>query len=435
MNLEENYRLGFWSMILLGVNGIVGSGIFLLPGTIMSLTGPWSLIIFLLVTVIVLAIAWCFAQCAALFNRNGGSYLYAKEAFGEFIGFEIGMMRWAVGIIAWASIVVGFITAISSFWPPILQEPVRSLFILGILGILFLVNVVGIKLFKHINNVITVAKLFPLLLFVLLGVFFIKQTHFTNLNWQDLDKDSFGSAALLLFYAFSGFEALVVPAAEMKNPRKNLPTAVMLVILFCSLLYFCIQLIAIGVLGESLAQSVTPLTDAARVMFGEIGIWCVTLAMLISMAGINLSASFVTPRVGAALAADGMIPRKIAHKCRFGTPIWAILLTTGLTALLALSGSFTQLVAISVVSRFAHYISTCLAVYILPRKMDHTKKSRSHKILIVIVPIIALTGIGWLMTQATFFQLISGLGGLALGVPLYLIHRTSNMRPRKMMAS
>src|SRR5262249_25140387 len=123
MRTDESYHLGFWSIVLLGMNGVVGSGIFLLPGKVMDLAGHWSIAVFFLVTMVVLAIAWCFAKCATLFSRNGGAYVYAKEAFGDFIGFEIGFMRWIVGIMAWASIVVGFVTAVSSVWPSALQEP------------------------------------------------------------------------------------------------------------------------------------------------------------------------------------------------------------------------------------------------------------------------------------------------------------------------
>jgi amino acid transporter len=422
MMQKENRFLGFWSMVLLGINGIIGSGIFLLPGQVMSLAGNWSIVVYLFVTLLVLSIAWCFAQCAALFNRNGGAYIYAKEAFGDFIGFVIGIMRWVVGILAWASIVVGFITALSSIWPPVMQEPFRSILILSIVGSLGLLNIFGVQLFKFVNNLVAVVKLIPLIIFVLIGVFYIQQEHYTPLLLDELDAKSFGSAALVIFYAFGGFEALVVAAGEMKNPQKNLPLAMMIVIAFCSSLYFIIQLLAIGLLGEGLAESVTPLADAAQMLLGESGKWFVTLAMLISIGGINLTASFITPRSGVALAEDGMIPKWIADKGRFGTPVWAILLTVGLTGILALSGSFAQLVVISVVSRFAQYISTCLALCVFSRKLDLAQSSFKRWCL-TIIPIFALFGIGWLIFQATLSQIIWGLGALILGCPLYWVQK------------
>ena len=418
MNQEENRYLGFWSMVLLGINVIIGSGIFLLPGKVMSLAGNWSLVVYLFVSLLVLSVAWCFAQCAALFNRNGGAYVYAKEAFGEFIGFEIGVMRWVIGIMAWAAIIVGFLTALSSIWPAALQQPNRSIIIISLVGCLGLLNLIGIKMFKYINNFMTIAKLVPLLFFALIGIFFLKQSNYHALNWQGLEVESIGAAGLILFYAFGGFESLVVAAGEMENPRKNLPLAVMIVMIFCSLLYFLIQVIAMGLLGDALAESTNPLADSAELLIGSYGKWFVTIAMLISIGGINLSASFVTPFSGVALAEDGMIPRWIAFRGRFGTPVWAIIITSVLTGLLALTGSFTHLVVISVVSRFAQYISTCIAAYVLHKRLNDFGSSY-NRMLFHIIPLFALCGLAWLLCQATLSELIWGLGALVLAVPFY----------------
>ncbi len=416
-------QLGFGSMILLGINGIVGSGIFLLPGQVMHVAGMWSIVVYLFVTLLVLAIAWCFAQCAALFSRNGGAYVYAKEAFGDFIGFEIGLMRWAVGIMAWASLAVGLATALSSIWPQALLEPVRSLFIISLLIVLGAINTYGVTLFKHLNNLVTVAKLIPLVLFVMLGALYIEPAHYTPLQWEGLEMGSFGAASLIIFYAFGGFETLVVAAGEMQNPKKNLPWAVMIVISFCSMLYFLIQLIAIGLLGDHLASSLTPIADAAQILLGDSGKWIVTLTMLISIGGINIYASFITPRSGLALAEDGMIPRWIAERGRFGTPVWAIWLTVGMTGILAIFCDFTQLAIMTVVARFIQYISTCLAVSVLYRRLP-VKPTRIKQGLMIIIPVISLMGMGWILWQTTFIQILSGSGVLIAGLPLYWLKRT-----------
>lgn len=426
MSQEKKVHLGFLSMILLGINGIIGSGIFLLPGKMMSLVGNWCIVVYIFVALLVLSIAWCFSQCATLFNRNGGAYVYAREAFGNFIGFEIGIMRWAIGIVGWASIMVGFITALSSIWPAALQQPMRSILILSLVTSLGILSIRGIRLFKSINNLVALAKLIPLVLFVVMGMFYVEHKHFTPLVWQELDVQSFGSAALMIFYAFGGFEALVVAAGEMKNPQKNLPLAVMFVIAICSFLYFLIQLIAIGLLGESLAESVTPLADSAQLLLGDSGKWFVSLAMLISIGGVNLTASFIAPCTGVAMAEDGLIPKWISHKGRYGTPVWAILITISLTGVLALTGSFAQLIVISVVSRFAQYISTCLAVYVFHRRLMFEPSNPFKRMLIVIIPAFALVGIGWMIFQASFSQLIWGLGALTLGVPLYFLQNDKN---------
>lgn len=408
-------KMGFWSITLLGINGIIGSGIFLLPGQIMALTGYWSFVVYLFVALISFAVAWCFTKCAVLFQRNGGSYLYAKEAFGDFVGFEIGLMRWMVGIIAWASLTVGFVTALSMIWPIVLLEPFRTAIILSMLGILGLFNILGIQVVKYISNVLTIAKLIPLMLLILIGVFYVKSPFLFPAEIEPFPLHTFGASSLMLFYAFSGFESLATAAGEIKNPSRTLPWAVFTAITICTVIYFCIQFISTGILGPALATSTAPIVDVAEHIFGAAGKWIILLATLVSIGGINLVASFIIPIGGVVLAEDRMIPSIIAKRNKFGTPHFAILISVGMTALVALSGEFTQLVIISVISRFAQYISTCLATFVFYRQQLSAGK--------IFIPLMALTGICWLLLQTQPMQLAWGLGALALMVPFYFVRR------------
>lgn len=418
MTLDENNKLAFGSALLLGINAVIGSGIFLLPGKVFSLVGNSSLLVYACTTFLVLCITWCFAQCAKLFTRNGGAYLYAKEAFGDFIGFEIGVMRWFVGIIAWASLTAAFVTALNSIYPIATEEPMRSILVLSFIGILAVINILGVKVLKPLNNLIAIAKLLPLLFLILFGVFFMKQSHFIPTMTHDWNLENFGPAVLILFYIFGGFETFVVVAGEMKNPTKNLPKAVLLVISFCAILYFLIQIISIGLLGEGLANSATPIADSAQLIIGPQGKVIIALAMLTSIGGSNIVSSFATPRSAVAMAEDGMMPSWIGVKGRFGTPTRAILVTVFFTSIIALSGDFVQLASISVVSRFGQYISTILASMVLQVRY---RKNRHPVIqtICLLIPIIALSGVLWLILQASLLQLMLGLGALFLIAPIY----------------
>lgn len=421
---QEENKLGLFSVILLGINSIIGSGIFLLPGQVMALADLWSILIYGFVALLVLAIAWCFAQCATLFNRSGGAYVYAKEAFGDFIGFEIGLMRWFVGMIAWASLAVGFITALGVMCPLVLEQPIKTVAIISLIGGLGCLNLLGINIIQRLNNLVTVAKIIPLVFFVCIGIFFMEPTHFSSgISFDELESGSLGAAALVIFYAFGGFEALTVAAQEMKNPTKNVPLAVMAVVTACSLLYFLIQIIAIGTLGASLAESSTPIADAAGLFFGRSLQWLILVAMLISIGGVNIVCSFIVPRSGVVLAEDRMIPSIIANKNKNGAPYFAIFLTVIATILVALSGNFTQLITISVVSRFAQYISTCLAVFVFRDRLAVFKHRGPFYVLRLMIPLAALSGIFWLFFHASPSQIYWGLGGLAVGVPLYFIQK------------
>ena len=422
MTEASKKKFGFWSIVLLGINGVIGSGIFLLPGKAMAMVGPGSVFVYLFMTLVVMAIALCFAECAGKFSRNGAAYVYAREAFGEFVGFEVGIMRWAISIIAWAAMAVGFVTALSAVWPPALQEPYKTAIILSILIGLGILNILGVQMARLLNNLVTLGKLLPLLFFILLGVFYIKGANFTPLFPKGFAVDSFGAAALLIFYAFTGFEALAVAAEDMDNPKRNLPIALMLVMGICSLVYFMVQAVAVGTLGPALASSVAPVADSASAFLGPTGKWIVTIGTLVSIGGINVAASFLSPRSGVALAEDGMVPRKIAEKCRFGTPYLAIIITVLLAIPVALSGSFVKLAAISVVSRFAQYLPTCLAVIVLRRKRPDLQGSFQVPFG-YLIPVVASLISLWLLSKASPEQLYWGLGAMLLGVPLYFLQR------------
>ncbi len=418
MENRSSSKFGLYSIILLGINSVIGSGIFLLPGQIMALVGTGSILVYLFVSLVVGAIALCFAECAGIFSRNGAAYVYAKEAFGDFVGFEVGFMRWAVQIIAWSTLVMGFITALSAVWPAALTEPYKTLLVVAITGSLGLVNILGINIMKHLNNTITIAKLIPLIFLIGIGIFFIHGSNLTPMIPQDLKVDAFGAAALIIFFAFSGFETLAVAAEDMENPKKNLPIALMVVIAFTSVVYFLIQMIAMGTLGEQLANSPAPVADVANSILGPTGKWIVTIGTLVSIGGINIAQSFTTPRSGVALAQDKMVPEVVGQSSRFGTPYVAILITVFFTTLIALSGSFTQLAVISVISRFAEYLPTCMAVFVFQKR-----KMNPNSFLAFpwnfIVPIVAIVPSVLLLTEASPDQLMWGLGALVIGVPLY----------------
>ena len=423
---EKTNKLGFWSIVLLGINAIIGSGIFLLPNKAMKLIGSASMWVIVFDAFLVISLALCFAEVGGMFKKNGGPYVYAKEAFGEFVGFEVGFMKWAIGIIAWAAMAVAFTTALGTIWPAAASGNIQKIIVVAILGGLGIVNIIGVNISKVLNNVITLGKLIPLILFVTIGIFFIKGGNFTPMfPGGHYTNGSFGEAALLIFYAFTGFESIAVAAEDMDKPEKNIPKAIITVIIIVSAFYLLIQAVSIGILGPALAASTAPVADASKIFLGPLGAAVVTAGTLVSIGGINIAASFITPRSGVALAEDGLIPKAVAKKGPTGTPIIAIIITVGLAIPLALSGSFAQLAAISVVSRFAQYLPTCLSVLILRKKRPDLKST-----FIIpfgpVIPIIAMAVSIWLLLQATSDKIIWGLGGLIVGIPLYFIMKYLN---------
>lgn len=415
-------KFGFWSIVLLGINSIIGSGIFLLPNQAYALSGAFSLVVVLFDAVLAMSLALCFAEASGRFHRNGGPYIYARAAFGNFIGFEVGFMKAAISIIAWAAMANGFATALSAVVPALNDPFYKNAIIILLMGSLGLINVLGVQVSKIINNIVTVGKLLPLLLFIAVGLFYVNAGNFTPMlpTGAAAETFSFGAAALLIFYAFTGFEAIAEAAEDMENPQRNIPRAIMVVMGLVSLFYFLILAISIGVLGPDLANTKTPIATAAAVFLGSAGGFLVTAGTLVSIGGINLASSFLTPRVIVAIADDHMLPPVFSRYSRFGTPYIAILFATVVGILIALSGSFTTLAAISVVSRFAQYVPTCLAILVLRRK-DPEHPSTLSVPWGPVIPVVAILVSLWLLVQADAQKILIGLGGLIIAMPFYFI--------------
>ena len=417
--MKETGKFGFWSIVLLGINGIVGTGIFLLPNKAYSIIGSASLGVLLFDAVIAGCIALCFAEAASLFTRNGGPYLYAKHALGDFWAFEVGVLKWIVTVIAWAAMAVGFATALGAAVPALSGDFAKDVISFILIVGLTIVNIFGVNVSKFVNNLITISKLVPLALFIAIGIFFINGANFTPVFPQDIYVDgSFAQAAVLLFFAYTGFEVIAIAAEDMKNPKKNLPRAIIMCMLLVSVLYMAILAVSIGVLGTDLANTKAPVQDAFNVIVGPIGMYIVLIGTLISMGGINFAEAYYAPRVATSMAEDGMLPNALAKRNRYNAPYVAAIVTAIASVLLAWSGSFTTLAAISAVSRFTQYLPTCLAVIIFRRKW--ADKARSYTIPGgYLIPVIAIGTSLWMLAQAQTNQLLWGLGGCIVILPFY----------------
>ncbi len=415
-------KFGFFSLVLLGINGIIGSGIFLLPNAVAGLVGNASLWVILFCTVLVIILALCFAEMGSLFSRNGGPYLYARAAFGEFVGFEVGIMQWTIVITSWAALTAAFAQVLGAAIP-ILSGPlaVQAVIFTSFL-LLVLVNIRGVDLTKYLNNVSTIAKLIPICFLILVGVFFIEPTRAIP-TAPNLEDGNFATAVLVMFYAFTGFAGIALAASDIEDPKKNIPRAIVLVMIIVAVIYLSLQVVVTGLLGaDGLAASQAPLADAAGAFAGEWGYQMLIIGTIVSIFAINVSISFIAPRMGVALAEDRLLPPFLAKTGRFGTPTSAILVTAGLALPLALSGSYVQIIVVNVLARLVIYAPLCLAVLVLRKTMaDQYTGFR-----VPFGPVIPLLGIGvcvWLMFNSAPEKLIMGAGALVVGAVIYLFMR------------
>lgn len=422
MGTDKKDKFGLWSIVLLGINGIIGTGIFLLPNRAYALMGPSSLLILLFDAFLAGCLALCFAEVAGFFSRNGGPYLYAKAAFGDFVGYEVGVLKLVVTIIAWAAMAVGFATALGAAFPVFAGDTMKNLIAAVLIGGLTIMNIAGVKISKILNNIMTISKLVPLCVFIAVGLFFVNGSNFTPFVPTHMADGAFANAAITMFFAYTGFEAIAVAAEDFKDPKKDLPRGIILTMIIVTIIYMLVVGISIGILGPDLAVDKAPIQTAFGRAVGPIGAYFILIGTLFSMGGINLAESFIAPRACTSLAEDGMLPAFLNRRTSWGTPWASSVVVAILSILLAWSGSFTTLAAISAVSRFTQYLPTVLSVIVFRRKWKD--RERTYKIPGgIFVPVVAFVTSLWMLSNAKPMQLVWGLGGILVIAPYYLVYK------------
>ncbi len=408
--------VGRWDLIALAINGVVGTAIFGLPASIAALTGPWSPLACLVSGGFVMLIVLCFAEAATLFVGTGGPYLYAREAFGNTLGLAGGWMMWLARATAFAANSNLMVSFVAYFVPQCSRGLPRAALLVGITGVLTSVNYCGVRRGALLGDVLAIAKLVPIVAFVVIGMFFVRPELFKG--GFPVSQAAFSQAVLLYGYAYSGFEFAAIPAGEAKTPKRDLPVAMVAALLIAAALYSGIQFVCVGTL-PGLATSQTAVADASAQFMGPIGGMFIALAALVSISG-NLSAlTLVAPRLTYALASDGLLPSWLAAvHSRYRTPHTSILLFAGLTLALALSGSFVTMLRISAVARIVPYALTCLAVPVLRRKYPE-ERERFRLKGGPVIPVLAVVLCIWLLTQSPAGDLLAAGAALALGFLFY----------------
>lgn len=360
--------IGRWSLVALTINIILGSGIFGLPSQVANLLGrlsPWAV---LLAGAAMAIIVGCYAEVSSQFNQTGGTYIYCREAFGRLAGLEVGWMMMLSRITACAANANLLVIYLGTFWPKVAAPPLRIAIITILLGILLVVNYLGVRDATVVSNIFTIAKLIPLAIVALAGSYYLAThaaipapvLHANATTWRD--------ALLLLFFAYGGYEAAMNPMGEARDPKRDAPFALLVALAIITLIYTSIQWVVVGVLPTSMHTD-RPLAEVARAVMGSSGALLVGVGVLLSVYGY-LSANFLAgPRMTFAFAEQGDFPRLFAavHP-RFRTPHVSIIVFALLCWGLALLGSFSWNVTLSAVSRLLYYGTVCATVPVLRKK-------------------------------------------------------------------
>lgn len=361
--------IGRWSLAALVLNGVIGSAVFVLPGTIAGTLGWAALAAWVIAALCIAAMVFCFAEVSSRFTGAGGAYLYARAAFGGFVGIQIGWLTYLARCISAAVQANLFSTYLAEIWPWAGTRAGEVAATTAIIGLHAAVNVRGVGSGARVSNVFAVVKLAPLLAFGALGIGWLA---LGNASTPPVASDptlgGWLGALLLLMFAYGGFESALIPLAEAKDPRRDAPFALLLGLGLVTVVYLAAQVTVLATLSDPAATN-RPLAGSARVMLGATGAVLITVTALLSVYGWLASNMLNVPRLTMAMAHEGELPAFFGRlHPAWRTPWISILVFAGISWALALQAGLLQNLSLAAVSRLFPYAAVCLSLIVFRRR-------------------------------------------------------------------
>jgi len=435
MNHAVKKGLGFWMLTALVVGNIIGAGIFLLPSSLAQY-GSISLLAWVITAGGSLLLAATFATLSKMYPHSGGPYLYGKKGFGDFIGFLTAYIYWFAWCGGNAGMAVALVGYLSAMWPAlndhaaVYSPTLAFLCKAGVIWIVALINILGIRAAGFTQLIMTILKLIPLVLIAGVGLFYIHPVYFSHFNisgvshWQALS-----GAITLTLWAFVGFESATVPVDSATHPA-DVPRATMLGTVITAVVYILCTVALMGIIPATLLQhSEAPFTDAANILFGTGVGQFIAVAAIISCFGALVGSLLVQVHVGMAAAKDKLFPQAFAKTGRFDTPTSGFIISAlAITLILALTlqqdlvKQFTFIVFLSTFAYVVPYFISAIAEIVLlaknPLKLNR-RKLRNALIIAILASVYAF----WSIVGAGVNMLYYGCMLLLLAFPLYAVLR------------
>jgi APA family basic amino acid/polyamine antiporter len=414
------------------INTTIGASIFALPALIAQSLGAAAPVAFVACGVAMTLFVTCFALAGSRVSLTGGLYAYAEVAFGRYVGFITGLFFCTTALLSVAAVVNFFVGTVVALIPALNGPVMRAVLMFLVYAVMAALNIRGVRTGAGAVGIVTIAKLVPLFLFVLAGVFFIEPSAFEWPGWPP--AKTLGDSVLLLLFAFFGIEVALIPSGEVKNPARTVPRAIYSALALTTALYILIQLVAQGTLGTNLAlHRDTPLAEAANVFLGKPGRLLLLAGATISGFGFIASDILSSPRILFAFGRDGILPRVLAHvHPRFRSPDVAILVYTIAALLLSLTSSFAELAIMANVAALLLYIICCAAAWELMRRDVRTEAAPFTFPGASLVPIVSIIAIVWILSHAKWDEWRPNVWVFAVGSALYfvqtLLQRTKPIR-------
>jgi basic amino acid/polyamine antiporter, APA family len=429
----SSQKLNFFDVTNLVVCGAIGADIYIISALSSAYLGPASLVVFIVAGLIAIIITLNFAEAAALVSKVGGAFAYVNEAWGDFAGFLVGWPLWIAAVAGLAVMPVAFVRYLSYFVPSltvIQGDVIKIVFVAAIAYI----NVRGAKAAGRINDVLTIAKLSPLLLLIVAGFVYLvvhPGTAASNLvPFAPLGFSNFAPALIIIFWAYTGFELAVIPSGEVENPTKTLPKAMILGMAIVTFFYIAVGFMTLAVVNwTSLQYDVAPLATAGSVVLSYtpalalIGGTILGLGALISISGFDESGTLATARLSFAISLEGLFPRLFSRiHPRFGTPSNAIIIQSAIALFASLIGGLTQLIIFSAFNLAFVYMATCAAVLTLRGRQTDSDRTYLERLTGPAIPIAGIILSGFLIYECGITTIAFGIVSILIGIPIYVLY-------------
>jgi len=435
-------QIGIFTLTSIGIGAIIGSGIFAMPAVMAAVAGPGLILGILLSGVISIFLALAYAELGASFPMEGGPYSFPRLAMGNLTGFLMGWGYFIYLFAGTAAIIDIFVIYLGFYVPGLAVDgTLTSLGItIAVVTVWFftIINIYGVKWGSLYSVITTIGKLIPLFLFALIGFAYFHPSNF--IPFLPFGLTGVTLAITLFFWSYTGFEAIVVPTSEIKNPARTIPWSMILTILITIFVYLIIAVVFVGIIDwkalnfasgswAKIGNLVSPLSDVTKAIGLTLLATIATVGAIIATGGSGGSWVLIQGRMPHAMAKDKLFwtPMAQDHK-KYGTPANALLFTSFLTTIVLIAiPNFPSVALIASITAVLPYAAAVLSVPILRITRKDTKRSFKlpmHYLFTSIGFILSTFLIYWASWPWTFV----GMCLLLTGYPVFLLIKEKNVK-------
>lgn len=429
--VKLNRTLGGFDLIMLGVGAIIGTGIFILPGTVAALhAGPAIIYSFIIAAIVCSFAAMCYSEFASSVPVTGSAYTYSYTVFGEIVAW---IVAWALVLeygLAGASVATGwsayFVSLLEGFHITIPTamtgpfSPQEGTFInlpavIIVFALAFLLTY-GMKESARLNRIMVFVKVGVILLFIVVGVFYVRPE-----NWQPFMPYGWSgvfSGAALVFFAYLGFDAVSSAAEEVKNPQKNMPIGIIGSLLVCTGLYIAVSLVLTGMVSYTNLNVSDPVSFAMSMVNQDWIAGFISLGAIAGMITVILVLLYGGTRLLFALGRDQLLPKKMSKLNNSNIPV---LSTWIFASVVAFCAGFIPLSKLAEMANMGTLLAfTIVSIGILFLRRNPTIPAGGFKVpLFPVIPILSFVLCIFLMTQLSGQTIVASAIWFFIGLVIY----------------